>query len=285
MKTIGKVIRGAVLVAQAFLGCAVANAASPYLYFEDFENGTPTSGWDSPAPAALVSGTNGISTGASGGSHYGLAGNSFGPTPLWRAPSTPTPLPAGTWSFQLDVYPQNNGLSFFSPFSTQATEPPSISRYNAEMTNFGRSGTSPLGGPAYRASNYYTPSAGVWLPLTPKWYTFEWAFVPGTTIDPVSGRPYVDFVFNVYEQAQTNANGYRSAQPISSFQGILNYYDYGGLRLAASTSWPTSFQFQGAPAAIDNFAVGPMINAPEPATGLAALAMGCLAATIRRRRR
>jgi hypothetical protein len=242
-----------------------ARAASPYVYFEDFESGTPTlsEGWTQSAPAAVAGGTNGIAAGVNGGTRFGLR-SQFSPATRWMPPS-PTPTPAGSWSFQIDFYPKEFNLPFFTPASTQGDDPSSMFSFNAEMTSFAVVGSS------YRVNHYYS-NLPTTVPLTPKWYRLEWAFVPGTTIDPVSGRPYVDYAFNVYEQARTKSDGYRSATLIAARRGILNFADYGGLRLAESTSSPSYFEIQSSAAAIDNFAVGPMINAPEPAVGAVSLA-------------
>jgi hypothetical protein len=142
----------------------------------------------------------------------------------------------------------------------------------------------PIGG--LQLSEYYSQ---VKLPVASgaSWRTIEYAFVPGTTIDPATGKPYFDFLLNVYANVSVGSNGYRSGDLVSSYRGVSQNVDQGGKVDVTSTTVPYDYGLytQGTQGFtyVDNFAVGPLINTPEPGTATAVVWAAGISALRRRR--
>ena len=116
---------------------------------------------------------------------------------------------------------------------------------------------------------YHAPAGAHWEFAAGKWYTFEWAYLPGSSTDPVTGDVLYDSVMSLYEQAAFGADGYRHGVLLKTFRGLYNDPDFGGTMPAADMLYSFYMELNAhffSDFYVDNLAVGPLINTPEPAT-------------------
>lgn len=262
------------LAGVTLLLCCHAQAASPYYSFQSFENGPPTefSTTSGGTIESVSNGTAGINASPNGGTHFGRETGHV----EWYF-SAPQVAP-GSFSFQFDVF-ADPSVSYLTYIATVANRPggalASFDFYNGFVGNT-------------RLSDYYYNEIRTTISNTPVWRTVEVAYVPGTTINPDTGNPYLDFVLNVYQDVSINSEGYRSGTLLQGFRVVYNNYDFGGKVDVPATISPSGIELtnsggSGKFSYFDNIAIGPFINTPEPSS-TAALLFSC-AAWVRRTRR
>jgi hypothetical protein len=245
----------------------------------DWQDGRPQ--WPSPPPPPPVhiveevpSGYNGVLAGPHGGDNMGFvfgAGN-------WRpSQSVPPSFPLGSVSFQIDflsdqrtavINAQHAMLMEFATLLTEADGGFSSMQFSdLYLFTFESSGQS---GPSLLRYD-----AGIQnfvqflnLPATPQWYTFEAYFKASNQLDPATGRPRLAEVFNLYKQARFE-NGFRQGELVASVESIRSVVAAPIIQpvgvFIGSTTRRGQFHY------IDNVALGPVINTPEPAGGIAML--------------
>jgi hypothetical protein len=305
----GRLTWGLVFVALVSCACAAVAHGQAYTYFETFDNdtdaftpatnygdsaagGQPPAGWHDhrteyspswPLIEEVPSGFDGVATGPHGGNNMAMV---FGAV-QWHVPER-TKFPLGSVSMQFDfLYDparaktgQFHGL--VTEWATYEYPPSSLSglRYtDLWVYNVHPSTLVPVNR-TYRVSNDSGFQPIVTLSTTPTWYTAEILFEAASESDPTTGQPLLSEVINLYKQAGLEA-GFRRGELVGTIRTIFSTvaptHIAPAVLLLGTQARPGDFHY------VDNVALGPPINTPEPG-GAAIVLAGILTATGARRR-
>jgi hypothetical protein len=303
------------LVLVALITCfwPAASRGQAYTYFETFDNdtdtftppttyttstspapGMPPAGWEDGRNAVLApsnhiveevpSGYDGVATGPYGGANMGMV---FGGG-IWGG--LPIPQPLGTVSIQIDFLSDLSRAKGFTGHSlllqAGALPAPGEGSFNPQvvaamgMYQVTEPSSGELRHTLYRWNTEGFAVPFFVLPAAPKWYTLEVIYKASDASDPATGLPRLAEVMNIYEQPYFE-NGFRRGQLVTSLQTDLTIVatpliapSFIGV---ASSNVQRRFQY------IDNLAIGPPINTPEPSGVAAVLVSLVFLGSMRRR--